>query len=236
MMKNSKQARDDVLRILLAVLMGMTLAWKPQPRQVAALRRAEKEVLYGGARFGGKSEAGRAWLVEPSYLSNPRYQGLVIRKNATDLAEWIEKTRVFYHPIGANITGNPPVIRFPAGGIVWLGHLKDESAYEKYQGWELHKILVEELTQIPRESDYEKLISSCRSTVPGLPPQVFCTANPGGPGHVWVKSRFQVNLPAYKAGHLKEICSGRGLQPLPAPTPHAFIPVHRTGHSAEFRQ
>ncbi|MFA5314270.1 MAG: hypothetical protein WC375_13300, partial [Methanomassiliicoccales archaeon] len=47
-----------------------------------------------------------------------------------------------------------------------------------------------ELTQIVEEESYLKLISSCRSTVDGLSPQVFCTTNPGGPGHGWVKERF----------------------------------------------
>ena len=175
--------------------MATNIAWTPQPRQEIALGCSEREVLFGGARFGGKSETGRAWLCELPYISNPRYQGLVIRKNATDLAEWLEKTRNFIKPTGAVISGTPTTIKFPAGGIIWTGHLKDENAYEKYQGWELQKILVEELTQIPRESDYEKLISSCRSTVPGLAAQVLSTANPGGPGHVWVKARFHINKP-----------------------------------------
>lgn len=167
------------------------IAWKPNPGpQTWALQRKEKEILYGGARGGGKSDAGRAWLIKPPHIRHSGYQGLAIRKNAVDLAEWIEKARVFYRPLGAKIAGNPPVIRFPTGAKIWTGHLKDASSYEKYQGWELHKILIEELTQIPRESDYEKLISSNRSTIVGLDAQIFCTANPGGPGHVWVKGRW----------------------------------------------
>jgi len=167
------------------------IAWKPNPGpQTWALQRKEREVLYGGARGGGKSEAGRAWLIKPPYIANPRYQALVIRKNAVDLTEWVSLARTFYKPLGAKLAGNPPVIKFPSGATIWTGHLKDANSYEKYQGWSLQKILVEELTQIPRESDYEKLISSCRSTIEGLSAQVFATTNPGGPGHVWVRSRF----------------------------------------------
>ena len=68
--------------------------------------------------------------------------------------------------------------------------MKDAGAYEKYLGHEYQKVLVEELTQIKSEDDYEKLISCARSTVDGLPAGVFCTTNPGGSGHVWVKSRW----------------------------------------------
>lgn len=174
------------LVLILALIMG----WTPHPRQAIALARSEFEVLYGGARGGGKTDAGLAWLTERPYITNPRYQGLVIRKNHDDLSDWIQRARRFYQPTRAKITGNPPVIRFPSGALIKTGHLKDAGAYEKYQGHEYQKILIEELTQIAREGDYEKLVSSARSTIAGLDAQVFCTTNPGGPGHVWVKSRW----------------------------------------------
>lgn len=88
------------------------------------------------------------------------------------------------------IVGRPAEIRFSTGALFRTGHLRDENAYEKYQGHEYHRILVEELTQIPSEERYLKLISSCRSSCPDIDPQVFATTNPGGPGHGWVKKRF----------------------------------------------
>jgi hypothetical protein len=74
--------------------------------------------------------------------------------------------------------------------MIITGHLKDENAYEKYMGHEYQKIIVEELTHIPREEDYIKLIGSCRSKYPELPAQILTTFNPGGAGHTWVKKRF----------------------------------------------
>lgn len=166
------------------------IAWTPHPRQAMALERSEFEVLYGGARGGGKTDAGFAWLVDPVYIRSPRYQGLVVRRNADDLSDWIGRARVFFRPVGGRIAGNPPVIKLPSGARIKTGHLKDAGAYEKYQGHEYQKILIEELTQIPKQDYYEKLISSARSTISGLPAQVFATTNPGGPGHVWVKARW----------------------------------------------
>jgi len=49
---------------------------------------------------------------------------------------------------------------------------------------------LEELNLVPSEDLYEKVLGSARSTIIGLPAQIFCTFNPGGPGHVWVKQRF----------------------------------------------
>jgi PBSX family phage terminase large subunit len=172
---------------------------KPNPgQQEYALRQPYSifEILYGGSRGGGKTWAGLIWLTE--YIEHPRFQGLVIRRNADDLSDWIERARYVYKGLGAEITGKPGVIRFPSGAIIRLGHLKDDSTYTKYQGHEYQKVLIEELTQIQSENRYLKLISSCRSTIPELRPQVFATTNPGNIGHLWVKQRFIDPAPSNK--------------------------------------
>lgn len=165
------------------------IEWRPQEgKQTEALRWRIFELFYGGARGGGKSEVGRAWLTID--LEHPNFRGLVIRKNSTDLADWVDKAKQLYGPMGAKFVGNPVEIRFPWGARISCGHLSDDSAYEKYQGQEYHRINIEELTQIPTEELYLKLLSSCRSTIPELKPRVFCSGNPGGVGHAWVKKRF----------------------------------------------
>jgi len=172
----------------------MKYSWVPHAQQVRALTVFCDELLYGGARGGGKTDAGLVWMVEPKYIFNPNYAGLVIRRNANDLTDWIERARKMYRPLGAKITGVQPEIRFPSGAVIRTGHLKDSSAYEKYIGHEYQKILIEELTKIPRESDYEKLIGSARSTIPNLPARVFATTNPDGPGYDWVKARWRCDI------------------------------------------
>jgi len=166
----------------------MQIHWEPTPKQEEALVRTEFEILFGGARGGGKTDAGQAWLLYDK--DHPRYKALVIRKNANDLHDWMDRARHMYLPTKAIFIQNE--IKFPSGAKIVLGHLKDENAYEKYQGHEYHKTLIEELEQIPTEESYLKLISSCRSTIPELKPQVFATANPGGRGNKWIKKRFNL--------------------------------------------
>lgn len=162
--------------------------WEPTLKQSEALVRGEHEILYGGARGGGKTDAGQAWMLYD--VDHPKFAGLVIRRNADDLTDWVIRAKRMYQGTGVQSVGNPPIFKFPSGAYIKTGHLKDENAYEKYQGHEYQRMLIEELTQIPVQDSYLKLISSCRSTIPELPPQVFATTNPGGPGHKWVKSRF----------------------------------------------
>lgn len=163
--------------------------WKPQSgKQTEALRFRVFELLYGGARGGGKTAAGIAWLSID--IEHSKYRALVIRKNSDDLKDWVDKAKALYMPMGATVTGQSPEFRFPWGAVIRTGHLSDDKAYEKYQGQEFCRVLIEELTQIPTEDRYLKLISSCRSSIPELKARIFATTNPGGLGHAWVKKRF----------------------------------------------
>jgi len=167
------------------------IIWRPHPGpQTRVLTRQESEILFGGSRGGGKTEAMTVWMVDPEYIKQPRYRGLVIRRNYDDLKDWIDRAKYLYRYMGVKVTGNPAQFEFPSGAKIWTGHLSNEDAWTKYLGQEYQKIGIEELTLIPNELDYLKLISSARSTIPGIKAQVFGTTNPGGPGHGWVKARF----------------------------------------------
>ncbi len=166
----------------------MKAHWKPQPKQEIALACNEDEILYGGARGGGKTDAGQAWLLYD--IDKPKYRALVIRRNATDLDDWIDRAKAMYQPVRGVYVGD--TFNFPSGARIRTGHLKDDNAYTKYQGHEYQKLLLEEVTHISSESNYEKLLGSCRSTIPDIKPQVFATTNPDGPGFTWVKRRWNI--------------------------------------------
>jgi len=167
------------------------MTWKPTPKQELSLETTADEVLFGGSRGGGKTDAALQWLLYD--INNKALRQLVIRRNATDLADFVDRARTKYTPLGAKVSGNPAVITFPSGATIYTGHLATPDAYTKYQGWEIHRLLMEEVTHIPTEKLYEKLLGSLRSTVPGINTQVFLTTNPGGQGHEWVKDRFKID-------------------------------------------
>lgn len=169
----------------------MKVIWEPQPKQSLALQSDADEILYGGARGGGKTDAG---IMFPLYnIQEPRFRALVIRKNSTDLGDWIDRAdHIYRNQGGVRKMGQFGIeFTFPTGAKIRTGHLQDDQAYTKYQGHEYQNMIIEELSQISREKDYLKLKGSCRSTI-NVKPQTFCTTNPDEPGLDWIKKRFQI--------------------------------------------
>lgn len=161
----------------------------PQTLAVALSKdRRYREILFGGARGPGKTDASIAVLSDR--FPDPRAKQLVIRRNAEDLSDFEDRASQAYRVLGAKLRRKPMILSAKGSGRILGGHLKDDEAYSKYQGHEYCRINIEELTQIPRESMYIKLISSARSKYKDLFPQVFNTTNPGGIGMAWVKKRF----------------------------------------------
>lgn len=172
--------------------------WQPHPgMQYEACRRQEKEMLLGGSRGPGKTEVGIILMAMPAIATDevgawkhPYYRGLVLRRHSDDLNDWVDRAGVYYGRMGAKKYGRPPEFKFPSGAKIRTGHLRDSDAFTKYQGHEYQRMCIEEVQLIPSEELYEKLMASCRSKYPDLVPQIILTANPGGPGHVWLRNRF----------------------------------------------
>lgn len=166
--------------------------WTPHKRQEDFLRSIAREILFGGARGGGKTDAGIIWTAKPAIFGKfKRFRGLVLRETADSLADWVDRANDIYSKTGARLVMTPtPRFIWPWGSKIFTGHLKDTRSIQKYIGREFQRILIEELTQIADLELYEKLLGSCRSTIDGLESRIAGTTNPGGPGHYWVKKRF----------------------------------------------
>jgi len=129
--------------------------------------------------------------VNQSYLFSPHYRALILRRNSKDLAAFISEASTYFKYFGGEFKYGEGCFRFPSGAVIWTGHLDSDEAYEKYLGMpELHRLVIEELTLIPNEELFMKVLTSVRSTKEGLNTQILATTNPIGPGLSWVKSRY----------------------------------------------
>ena len=95
----------------------MKCIWSPHPGpQTAALAVEDSvfEINFGGSRGGGKTAAGIAWLLKGTV--DPGFTGLVIRRNHSDLRQWIEEAKQIY--VHAKVTGKPSVFEFKNGSKI----------------------------------------------------------------------------------------------------------------------
>lgn len=175
-----------------------SVIWEPTAKQCLMLESTADYMLFGGSRGGGKTDAAIRWFLHD--IENPLLRGLVIRRNAKDLTDFVDRAFLAWRPYGVIKAGNPAKFTFPSGAVIYTGHLNSPTAYTAYQGHEYQRILIEEVTHIPTQLLFEQLMGSLRSTVPGLAAQFLGTTNPGGPGHQWVKEYWHITDPDIENG------------------------------------
>lgn len=173
------------------------------------------EIMFGGQRGGGKSSALIAWFAmgdislpanDParvSFLNDPSFRGLMLRQEYQSMSEFVDEAMDFYRIFDCQAKDDPTVFHFKSGAKIYTNHLGSEDAASKYKGWNITKIGLEELTQIPDQRWYLKLLGSLRAkggvggnriaggrTFRKLRTQMMSTTNPDGVGAAWVKNRF----------------------------------------------
>lgn len=167
-----------------------TIVWAPQPGpQMALLECPVFEVFYGGARGGGKTESSLGDWLQHSDMYGENAIGLFIRRKLTQLKEVIARSKQIFLKVGAKYNEQRKEWTMPKGGRLTFAYLEQDSDAEEYQGWNLSRLYIEELTNFPSPTPINRLRATLRSAA-GVPVGMRCTGNPGGPGHNWVKARY----------------------------------------------
>lgn len=166
------------------------IIWKPQAGpQTSLITCPVGEILFGGARGGGKTDAVIGKWVYHANQYGAKASGIMFRRTFKQLEEVLRRTRELYPRIGATYSVTNSTWTFPNGATLKLRHLDNEVDAQSYQGHEYNFLVFEELTNWPTSRPMDMLRATMRSGT-GIPSQLICTANPGGPGHNWVKARY----------------------------------------------
>jgi hypothetical protein len=174
-------------------------AWLPLPgSQQIFLECPIYEALYEGTRGPGKTLTlimDFAKEVGKGYGKN--WRGVLFRQKMGDLddavlkiEEWMKK--VFGDDFRFRKSKADYAAVWKTGEELLFRHMEDERTYGQYHGHEYPWIGWEELTQWPDDKAYRLMMSCSRSAVPGMPKRVRSTTNPYGPGHNWVRRRFEL--------------------------------------------
>lgn len=168
----------------------ITTVWEAQPGpQTWLLTCPVFETLFGGARGGGKSDGVLGEWASHADTYGKDAIGLCVRRERTQLVELVERSKVLYFPLGAKFDGTDKMWRFPNGARLRFAYLENDSDAMAYQGHSYTRIYVEEMGTFPNPAPIFLLMATLRSGA-GVPCRFIATANPGGPGHSWIKERY----------------------------------------------
>lgn len=176
-------------------MVDVTDIWRPQPGpQLMATLCPVRMVLFGGARGGGKTDCAIGKQIYGAMRHGGDWNGLFIRKSYkyfVDLRRRIQQ--LIRMGLPAELVG--PVqgtnyLRFTNGALVTLTVVESIEKAEYFQGQSFTMVSIEEACQFSYIDKMIEMLKGCLRSAAGVPTQMFLTANPGGPGHSQVKSRF----------------------------------------------
>lgn len=176
---------------------GVTAMWTAQSgSQVEFLECQLHEVLFHGTRGPGKTDA-----LLMSYAQHvgrghgTAWRGIIFRQTYPQLADIVAKSEKWFRLMFPNAKFNKSKMlwEWPSGEVLMFRHMAKPSDYWNYHGHEYPFIGWEEMCNWATDECFRSMMSCCRSSSPDVPRMVRGTTNPYGPGHNWVKERYQLH-------------------------------------------
>lgn len=162
----------------------------PQPGpQTALIHCPVADVLFGGARGGGKTFGWQLKWALKAKRYGKLFNAVMFRREMPAADDAIEAARDLFGPTGAQFNKVDRQFTWPSGARARFRPLARVEDADKYQGQNISDVVVEEAQQYPDSAPIDKLWGAMRSAG-GIPTQKIQTANPGGVGHSWLKARF----------------------------------------------
>lgn len=166
------------------------LIWAPQAGpQTWLLSCPVGDVLFGGARGGGKTDALLGdWIAHAGQHGKNAF-GMIVRKTTNSLDEVIKRTQQLFPSLGAKWWASSKTWVFSNGATLKLRWMEREIDSDHYRGHQYTWLGFDEADTWPDPNGIDRLRATLRSAA-GVPCLIRLTANPGGPGHMWLKERY----------------------------------------------
>lgn len=146
------------------------------------------DLLYGGARGGGKSVfLVLDWLAHASRCGG-KARGLLLRRTRPQLKDLLATMEKIMRPLGWVFAVSEWTWTGPDGSQLVMAYLERDADAENYHGWNLSWLGIDEAGNFPDSAPIDRLYATLR--LPGVEHRLRMSANPGGPGHRWLKERY----------------------------------------------
>ena len=198
---SGKTLQENNNRLMISTNPDINVIWEPhEGSQELFLSCPVFECLYEGTRGPGKTDAllmDYAQDVGRGYGAD--WRGIVFRREYKELDDIVKKSKKWFRRIFPRArfleSKSDYKWKFPDGEELFFRAAKNIDDYWSYHGHEYPFLGWEELTNWPDLRLYLDMMSVCRSSNPNVPRKYRATANPYGPGHNSVKSRFIDPMP-----------------------------------------
>lgn len=173
--------------------------WRAQPGpQLTAIQHdLIDELLYGGAVYGGKSD----YLLGDFAQDVPRsygkhWHGILFRKSYPELEDLISRSKEVYPPWfpGVHWSNQTKTWTWPNGATLKMRHMDSDDDWMLYWGHAYTWIGWDELALWASPTPYNRMKARLRGAAVAIPnKRIRASANPGGPGHQWVRAHFKID-------------------------------------------
>ena len=166
--------------------------WSPQLGPQTDLLTATwcEEILYGGARGGGKTDGILGDYFQDYQQYAQHWRGIMFRKTYPELEEVMGRAREMFEGHG-EWQESKKTFQFWNGAWMRFRQLERNDDANKFKGHQYTWIGWEELDRWASAAPYNLLKACLRYTAAHVPcKRIRSSANPGGVGHGWIKEYF----------------------------------------------
>lgn len=171
----------------------MKAAWSPQPGPQADAISATwcRQLFYGGARGGGKSDFMLGDYLQDVERYGKHWQGIIFRRTYKQLTELQRRSAELFPQTGAEWKEGKGRWEWSNGARLIFAFLDRDQDAENYQGHQYGWVGWEELGNFPSSEPYKKLLACNRWADAEIPTKrIRASGNPGGPGQGWIRQHF----------------------------------------------
>ena len=112
------------------------MTWRPQPGPQTALITADwcDVVLFGGAKYGGKTDSLLGDYLQSVQEHREHWHGIIVRQSLPELDEIIQRSHEIFTPLGASWGEQKKTWTFREGSTLKFRSLESDKDIPKYQG------------------------------------------------------------------------------------------------------